>query len=352
MIPQSIGGRLKVKGFICRSCNSKTGDKWDAELAKQLNPLNLLCNVKRERSPPPSQNFNTRGGDSFTWNSDGTYSPSKPTFKRSETDEVVKYDIVARDQKEARRMLNGLKKKHPDIDIEDILSQVSFVSDYLDDPIEMKTQIGGDLSGRSIVKTALCMVYASGVDLTFCNLANNYLTNNNAAPCYGYYNEEDLVENREKGVPIHCVAIKSDAKKNLILGYVEFFGAYRMVVCLSDCYKGEDFYNVYSINPVNQEIFDINVDLDFSQEDIEPICNYERASFYNFKRAMSDVIERAQAASFDAERKRVIDLAYAYALEECGIKEGDTIEAVHLEKITQLVMQKLMPFLIHHSKNR
>ena len=30
IIPQSIGGRKKVKGFICQDCNSTTGQEWDS----------------------------------------------------------------------------------------------------------------------------------------------------------------------------------------------------------------------------------------------------------------------------------------------------------------------------------
>ena len=42
IVPNAIGGRKKIKGFICRACNSTSGDSWDKELAKQLNPLSLF----------------------------------------------------------------------------------------------------------------------------------------------------------------------------------------------------------------------------------------------------------------------------------------------------------------------
>jgi hypothetical protein len=48
VIPNAIGGRLKVRGFLCVECNSETGTKWDAVLAKQLNALCILLGVERE----------------------------------------------------------------------------------------------------------------------------------------------------------------------------------------------------------------------------------------------------------------------------------------------------------------
>ena len=35
LIPNALGGRRKVSGFLCRDCNSRTGETWDAALAEQ-----------------------------------------------------------------------------------------------------------------------------------------------------------------------------------------------------------------------------------------------------------------------------------------------------------------------------
>ena len=57
LIPNAIGGRKKIKGFICNSCNKASGDNWDSELAKQLNPFSLFFGITRERGEAPSQLF-------------------------------------------------------------------------------------------------------------------------------------------------------------------------------------------------------------------------------------------------------------------------------------------------------
>lgn len=36
ILPSAIGGRKKVTGFICKSCNNTSGHKWDSPLVNSL----------------------------------------------------------------------------------------------------------------------------------------------------------------------------------------------------------------------------------------------------------------------------------------------------------------------------
>ena len=36
IIPNAIGGRKKVRNFICKRCNDETGEKWNSALTRQL----------------------------------------------------------------------------------------------------------------------------------------------------------------------------------------------------------------------------------------------------------------------------------------------------------------------------
>ena len=47
IIPESMGGRKTVRGFICRACNSKTGHDWDAAVTEfESWKFHLLSNLK------------------------------------------------------------------------------------------------------------------------------------------------------------------------------------------------------------------------------------------------------------------------------------------------------------------
>ena len=128
IIPNVIGGRKKIKGFICRACNSTSGDSWDKELAKQLNPLSLFFGIKRERRDVPSQLFETTSGDKLKLHANGSMADENPVFLETALDDGIstRINIQARDIKEAKNMLKGVKKKYPKFDIEDAFRQWRF----------------------------------------------------------------------------------------------------------------------------------------------------------------------------------------------------------------------------------
>jgi hypothetical protein len=80
LISNALGGRKKVSGLLCRNCNSKTGDSWDAELAAQLLPLCLLMDISRQRGEPPTLKVETTAGERLTIGPNGSLSLSSPEF--------------------------------------------------------------------------------------------------------------------------------------------------------------------------------------------------------------------------------------------------------------------------------
>ena len=121
IIPNAIGGRRKTRGFICRGCNSTSGDSWDAEVARQLQPLSLLFSISRERGTPPPLKIVTSEGEAITISSDGL-SLTSPKFTEREAGEGKKiYHVTARTRDEARKIVEGLKRKHPEIGVNQLM---------------------------------------------------------------------------------------------------------------------------------------------------------------------------------------------------------------------------------------
>jgi hypothetical protein len=50
----------------------------------------------------------------------------------------------------------------------------------------------------------------------------------------GDYYDDDLVQNRPPGLPLHCVGIAGDPSTGLVLAYIEYCGIHRIVACLSE----------------------------------------------------------------------------------------------------------------------
>lgn len=174
IIPNSIGGRKKVSGFLYVDCNSKSGDEWESELARQMNPLSLFFRIKRERGNVPSQKLQTISGSEWVLNADGSMKLPKPIFKKQQNETGVKINISARDMPEARKMLKNISQKYYQFDTDEMLKKAKIQSTYLREPIEFKLPFGGLDAGRSFVKTALALISTTGANVSDCDHAIDF----------------------------------------------------------------------------------------------------------------------------------------------------------------------------------
>lgn len=349
LIPNAIGGRKKIKGFICESCNNASGDDWESELAKQLNPLSLFFGISRERGDAPSQLFETTGGDKLRLNVDGSMDIEKPVYSESplESGAGVQIQIRARSVPEAKRMLQGVKRKYPQVDLNELLDNAKSQSSYCPDMLHFNFSFGGHEAGRSIVKSALALAVYSGIPAKECAEAIDYLKNDDAEACFGYFYEKDLIKSRPEGIPLHCVSIKGCSKTKQVIGYVEYFGVQRVILCLSGAYEGPDISDTYAINPITGEELALLVDLNLSNLEIREAYDYKKIPNGSVESAFGAVIPTGMKASFEKEKDRVLNEAVMYAFENCGAKEGEMLMPEHVNKLTGLMMEKLEPFILH-----
>jgi hypothetical protein len=118
VIPNSIGGRKKVRGFLCRTCNNSLGQSWDAKLAAQLNWFSLSIGIERERGSNPEETVRTVDGTELRLKADGTMTRKESFFQVTESDGIASIRMFARTEREAHKMLYCIKKKYPKFDLE------------------------------------------------------------------------------------------------------------------------------------------------------------------------------------------------------------------------------------------
>ncbi|MDX8164942.1 HNH endonuclease [Acinetobacter pittii] len=350
IIPNAIGGRRKIQNFICVSCNNKTGETWDAQLAKVFAPFCTMFNIKKDRGEVPPLRVKTLGGAEYLQFADGTFQPLNPIF------EVIKNNqpglnifIRARNVSEANSMLQGVRKKYKlsDESINPLKEQIKLKESYLEEPIQHSFEFDPEKSGRSAIKTALALTFSAGISSESCNLAIDYLINN-GEPNFGYYNcAEDLVKNRQRGCPFHCVYIKAFQETGLILAYIEYFGFHRMIACMSNIYKGEDIDQLYAINPMTGEEIELEIELNLSESDISKIYNYEKYEPEYVKSSIGYIVEKAVSYSEEKELNRLI----LKAIEEAEklhdpLKSHVENSVIKSKKFTEL----LMPYFINKMK--
>ncbi|MFC6053148.1 hypothetical protein A6M14_12295 [Acinetobacter sp. Ac_877] len=351
IIPNSIGGRKVVKNFICDDCNNFTGTTWDSELFKQLAPFCTMFGIERQRGEVAPLKVKTLSGEEYIQFNDGTFQLLRPKFfTQVSEDKKIKISIQARTEKEAVKILKSVAKKHNllDSNIESIKNEIVIKDSYLSEPIGHSISFGGEKAGRSVIKTALALAFDAGINPFECETAINYLINNGEA-CFGYYYETDLVENREVGSPLHCIKIQADSRTKKILGYVEYFGFMRMVLSLSDNYQGVTKEAVYAIDPMKGQLLNLKIKLNFSNEDIQKIYNYEKYDIENYKSAIGAIMKRAIAFSQEREFKRVMKKAL-----EHGQKSHDSSksEEENANNISLKIIEYLQPYIERNVLNK
>lgn len=346
VFPNSLGGRLKVRDFIHKGCNNDSGRSWDAALAEQMHALCLIFGIVRERGETPSLATTTTAGERLTIQSDGSLRLTDPTFIKTDTEQGTAISFSARDESEARDMLTGLKKKHPDLDVEALLAKADRVTTYPEGAFHHKFTFGGTEGGRSMLKTAAAFARHAGIPTTACDLAAAYFRDEKVEPPFGYYSIADLVENRPVGVPLHCVAISGNPKTGLLLGYVEYFGAVRIVTCLSENYTGPALNSSYSIDPTTGSVHDLKITLPFDRAELQAIYNRERAPLDGYKAAMDAVLGPAMQRQQQESQSRAIADAVEYAFANCGAKPGDELTIEHKLRLAELFAERVTPYLL------
>ena len=347
IIQNAIGGVRKASGVLCKACNSSAGLTWDAEAARQLQFLTLHLGVSRDRDGGRAGEFRTISGRTVRKHPDGrlSFPNEKPVISTSGNGVNIQVRTTTRAQ--AEKTLKGLKRKYPKLDVAAALESIDESETYLSEPIAGQLNFGGELSGRSVVKSALTFAVAEGVEARTCNLALAYLRDPAGAPCFGYYFRRDLVLDRPADRIFHCVAVMGDAVSRKLIAYVEFFGIYRMVVGLSDVYDGVSFQSCYAIDPTGGTELTLKVDLEFSEEELRFALANEDQSLTKQLEAANFFMAFAQRRSFEREQRRVAGRAYTEAISALGLVPGQDMTPDIALRLSEEVTKRLLPFLQH-----
>lgn len=148
-------------------------------------------------------------------------------------------------------------------------------------------------------------------------------------------------------MPLHCVAIDANPATGLILGYVEYFGIHRIVVCLGRDYTSNRLQSVYALDPRTGKELQVAVHIDLDAKDIRAIYNCERVNMkkrWEVANAILSSISREQQTD---EGKRVVRESLDFAWTNCGGIPGQPLATEHLDRLKELFVERSMPWLKH-----
>lgn len=344
IIPQAIGGRLKVKGFICRDCNNKSGKSWDAKLASQLNFFNLIVGVTREKGDARSQRVeNVLQGNELVLRADGSYTIPQPKYEVTYDGSIPQISIQAANNKQFKQQLARAKKEFPKLDVDKQFNQAKVEDDFSVKVLKTSFEcIEDKQSGRSVIKSCLALATYHGIKTQICSAGLEYLRNPDAKPCFGYFYARDLVPNRPLDTVFHCVAIAGYKESGQLLGYIEYFGIHRIVAILSDNYEGQNFTHVYAIDPISARDIKIEVNLFLSKKDIEDIYSNNQLYDGSMDKAFQQVMPIIQANKNRKREKQIIDKAFEYAWDNCGANKDEILTEEHIRNLSDLFAEKIV----------
>lgn len=335
IIPNAIGGRKTARTFICKCCNSETGQSWDNALCDQLKSFGTMLGVKRARGTNQPVAMRGADGKKFVLNPDASISiPHIIRTERTLAGEI-EVAIEAKSMHEAKRLLKQEARKHSNLNVEEILSNATNIREQIQFPLRMSFPLflSGDDVGRSIIKSCLGLAYQAGVSTDDCEDARKYLKGTGDA-CFGHYSEIDLVKNRPVGVCFHCICVHGDPAQSHILAYIEFFGYQRIVARLSDNYRGDAFSICHAIDPVSGESLDLDVALEFTQDEIPAILANERVDDGKVEECLKGVLATCL-------RHLMTTNAVERANLQCDVKSGQELSEEQFMKWSDLVAQNL-----------
>ena len=255
----------------------------------------------------------------------------------------------------ARQILEGLKAKHREqpSDVDQILANAKRMAPFTN-MMKIEMQFSDAHAGRSIVKSALALAYHAGITPDSCELACEFLRQDNATPCFDHYYGPDLVTNCKSRVPIHLVHLRGNPDQSTLMAYIEVFSLYRTVACLSRRYAGPELVRTHAVNPVTGQ--EIRAEIIWHDALESPIPSPTRADYRR-------LVENVWIPVFDAAREKwekrtteyETESANRTALQNAGKKEGDPMTEEEWLEIAGEIVQQLAPLnlakLLTHSPN-
>lgn len=246
----AIGGKLKSKKLICSGCNSDFGSEIDDTLAAQLNPIGNLLDIKRDRGQPQ----NVKG---IYKNKDILIEPGgKLKLARAYTDKDENmFHIQASSERQARQVLKGLKRNHPEINVEEQINNAKRSISFLPS-VTINMNFGGEEASRALCKMAVnFFIYNGGRPEEIKHLLTYIKGSQEEAEFYFYYPKSEVFYKDEKEI-LHTLILVGDPQQKLLYVYIELFNEFKMVVFINKEYEGEPTYESYHYNVVTNEVVD------------------------------------------------------------------------------------------------
>ncbi len=269
IIPESMGGRKTVRGFICRDCNSETGHDWDAALTTfeswKFNLNSMLRINPQQRRPIRAKmadtGLNVLIGPGLQMRL-GFNAPVRTQTGSGQ--EVIQFTC---DPSQVDRLFDSVntllqRKGMAQMTREEFDARITR-HETPQPAVNFPLQMNMPKYYRALVKTAMAMAFSLGVNPMDCENAGPYLRNETI-------DEEGVVValpgtslegTVDDWTSYHAVTIFGLPEDRKLIGEVLYFGSVAGLVILSDSYDGPRIIAGHAVDLRTGEYVDADLNL-------------------------------------------------------------------------------------------
>lgn len=309
-----------------------------------------MFNIRRDRGVPQAFDaIDPLDGSIYSIEPGGKPRIKKPVIQKN----ANTCKIIVANKKQAREVLNGLKRQCPALDVESVLSLATVEMRYLDNALNFKIHFGGSETFRSLCKTAVNFyLYKGGLQKNICHLISYIKDGDESDSTVRYLYSDKIQIPTEQDEVLHSIIIKGDSKEKILFAYIELFDFYKVVVMLNDNYEDEPvdysyFFDVIAHTEVSREYT-----LSFTKEDFQNVARRDISPAYINSKILPHlrmVVQKALEKQDDEHRHALLTRALDKAIEKIDNRDLSQEEICNI--CTQEIMNQITPWIIHQLKN-
>lgn len=335
IVPNFLGGKIYSSDLLCKTCNNLSGE-FENSLNEALFFFISGFNVDRDRGEIPSKKFKTEKGNTVFIGKD--LSISKDIIFEKSGD--GKFFISAPNKEKAKNILEGLKRKYPNIDIDELMNQAEVKTEYIDEPVTFELKIDEN-EIKAIVK--IIVNYSIYKDINQSELKQyiDFIKNGGEHDFLKFYNGRSpfLADNNNEDNVLSVVSLFSLPKLRKLIGYIQIFDFLKFYIIIDENYSGkavEENYLFYNENKL------MKVDLNIFEENFDCIDNHNR-----FKEELNEVLKKILNKQIKKENARIVESS----IKEIIPDNKTDISEEEIKQVLERIVDKFSKFYSHLRKN-
>jgi hypothetical protein len=270
---------------------------------------------------------------------------TKPIIDKTEVPGGIQIRIQTRDEGQARKILNGLKRKHPQIDVAKSMSEAIHEDSYLDSKVRFDLKgFGGSTLFLAIAKIAVNFYLSSGGEPrhVFGPVASLKARTGAEKFCNFYYPDSDITENDFSRI-IHGVVVRGDRNEGMLYAYVELFCFFKAIVVLNSSYNGDQIELSYFFDVKTRKELHLASKFGERRQRLVDCLSTENALHEHNINSMIKELEKFVAY---AERSQIIEECVSKALRNREDKSMASFTPEMVDDVVAELMKKLVPSIL------